>query len=251
MPSETWKAVANIIVLGWKQEGLFPMKIAPPFIQQCLFGDCGDLLNPYMQFVPTMDRTILQDALRDFQSVDAEDLPEVMDRHEGKCMVREDNIEYVIKQIAHKEMVQAPSFISECWSDVLKSTGIDNDVLAQVYSKLEPQTKAVLRVVQFPESMPKGEMEVKGHLNNFIRELDPEMLGLFMRFCTGSDTMVQERVTVNCVACETSENVRCPTAHTYGCVLKIHRTYSKDPYVVFKSDFMNIMRAKYWQMDIM
>ena len=47
MPSEMWKAFVNIIVLEWEQGGLFPVKIAPPFIQQCLFGDCGDLLKPY------------------------------------------------------------------------------------------------------------------------------------------------------------------------------------------------------------
>ena len=41
MTAPLWKSVAKIIRLGWEKENIFPVKLAPPFIEQCLFGE-GD-----------------------------------------------------------------------------------------------------------------------------------------------------------------------------------------------------------------
>ncbi|KAJ8299370.1 hypothetical protein KUTeg_023430 [Tegillarca granosa] len=93
-------------------------------------------------------------------------------------------------------------------------------------------------------------MELRDYLNGFVRELEPEMLKLFLRFCTGSNLVVKDKISVRFTAAELGDNVRSPTSHTCGCVLEIPSTYAKDSYVVFKSDFKSVLQSRYFEMDV-
>lgn len=73
------------------------------------------LREEFLQFVTPGDGKILTDALKDIDSVDKDDLLEVLSIHECKVKTTKDNIASVIDQIAHKELVQEPSFIRECF----------------------------------------------------------------------------------------------------------------------------------------
>lgn len=74
------------------------------------------LREKFLQFVTPGDGNILTDALKDIDSVDKDDLLEVLiSIHECKVKTTKDNIASVIDQIAHKELVQEPSFIRECF----------------------------------------------------------------------------------------------------------------------------------------
>ena len=46
-----WKAVAAIIKIGFQQEEVHPIKLAPPFMQQAIFGtcNCSDLLESFLK----------------------------------------------------------------------------------------------------------------------------------------------------------------------------------------------------------
>ena len=203
-----------------------------------------------MKFLPTVDKLTIEDAMKDFESVEEDDLYDVMERHDVKCLITKNNVERVVLEVAHKEMVQAPMFIAECWSDILKPMKITKSHLAQLYRKLDPSTRAVLKMVKYPDVVSKEEIELVQHTNNFIRELDQTMLPLFLRFCTGSDLMVKDNIMVRFTKSDQSSTLRTPTSHTCGCVLEIPVSNGRDPYVVFKSDFLNILQCRYWQMDI-
>ena len=78
---------------------------------------------------------------------------------------------------------------------------------------------------------------------------DAEYLRLFLRFCTGSDVLTKN-ITVTFISTDQSDYTRSPTSHTCGRILEIPRSYARDPYVVFKAEFMELLRNRYWQMDI-
>lgn len=82
------------------------------------------LREEFLQFVTPGDGKILTDALKDIDSVDKDDLLEVLSIHECKVKTTKDNIASVIDQIAHKELVQEPSFFRDVFLKFLYHTNL-------------------------------------------------------------------------------------------------------------------------------
>ena len=251
MTEVKWKAVATVIKIGFSQEGVYPIKMAPSFMQQAIFGVCiqKDLLDSFLKFLPVMDKHTIETAMKCFESVDKDDLIDFMEQFEAKK--NSENAVSVFQEIAHKELVQKPMFVADCFYKVLNSTVLVQQDFAAMYSRLEPSPRKVLNSLQFPEQMTSDETLLSSYIKRLVREMDdPQYLELFLRFCTGSDTMTKSEIHVRFTSSEVASNVRCPTAHTCGCVLEIPKSYAQDPYVVLKSDVLSLLKNRYWQMDI-
>lgn len=250
---DRWTAVGAIIKIGYEQEGVFQIKLAKPFMQQAIFKSCskGELVDSFLKIVPEMDKNVLQDALKDFASVDKDDLFEFMEQHNVKKVIKADNVAPIVEEVAHKELVQTPTFVDECFNMVLHDIKTRQDDLSGLYVKLQPNTKKVLKSLVFPEDMNQEETILSSHVRKLIREMDgPDYLGLFLRFCKGSDVMTNKNINVSFTCNDASENMRCPSSHTCGQVLEIPRSYTKDPYIMLKADFTEFLKNRYWQMDI-
>ena len=85
-----WTAVAVVIKMGYRQEAVFPIRLAQPFMQQAIFGRCnnGELVDAFLKFVPEMDRMVMRDALNDYASVDEEDLLDEIGHGRQCCQYR-------------------------------------------------------------------------------------------------------------------------------------------------------------------
>jgi hypothetical protein len=253
MTEAHWRAVAIVIRLGFLQENVFPIRMAPAFMQQAIFGvsNGSDLIESFLRFVPAMDKNTLENALENFQSVDKEDILDVMDQYEAKKMVSADNVEQVIREIAHKELIQKPMFVADCFHKVLSTTPLVGEDMAEMYANLEPTPRKVMNSLQFPEAMSQEETVLSSYVKRLVREMeDRHYLELFLRFCTGSGIMTKKNIFVRFTCSGASTNVRSPTSHTCGCVLEIPKSYAQDPYVVLKSDFLSLLQNRYWQMDL-
>lgn len=253
MTDVQWKAVAAVINMGFKQEGVYPIKLAPSFMQQAVFGSCNDsdLIESFLQFVSVMDRMILDAALKDYESVEVDDIHDVLEQYGAKTIIKTDTFPKVVKEIAHKELVQKPMFVADCFHRLLHSSTLLHANMGDMYSNLKPSTKKVLKCLQFPEHMSQDETTLSLYIKRLVREMDdPEYLGLFLRFCTGSDIMAQSKIHIRFTSNDHSNNVRCATSHTCGCVLEIPRSYALDPYVILRADFLTMLKNRYWQMDI-
>ncbi|XP_033102039.1 uncharacterized protein LOC117105102 [Anneissia japonica] len=249
MDSTHWGAVAEVLHLAYRQEHMFPVKIAMPFMQQVLFGQGNNPMEAFMQMIPDCDRVLLEDALasNSFSSVDEEEFLDLMSRHDSKRIPTDAaSLKIVLTEIAHKEIIQMPMFVADCWSRILKTLNIAPDDLDKIYRQLKPSTKRVLKMFQFPDSMSADENNLASFLKRLVREMDMSHLPLFLRFCTGADMTVQDKISVRF----TETTIRCPTAHTCGCVLEIPRLYAAEPFMTFKSEFLTLLQNRYWQMDI-
>ena len=99
--SETqWMAVAAVIKMGYRQEAVFPIRLAQPFMQQAIFGRCNndDLVDAFLKFVPEMDIIILRDALNDYTSIDEEDLLDVMDQYNVNRLITADSVASIVHE---------------------------------------------------------------------------------------------------------------------------------------------------------
>ena len=131
---DDWAAIARIIVIGWTLQKMLPIRLAPSFLNCCLYGmdfkktNEDSLLDEYLQFISPIEQELLIQALKDFNSVDYDDLLDFLGNHDCKVLVTSSNLRETILQMASKEMFQEPSFIKETMFNVLVTYNLDVNV---------------------------------------------------------------------------------------------------------------------------
>lgn len=79
---ERWAAVAKIIYVGWKHAHYFPVKLAPVFMETCLFGKISsDLLESFFNILSHSDKEVLEAALNNFDDVSLDDILDICSRY--------------------------------------------------------------------------------------------------------------------------------------------------------------------------
>lgn len=212
------------------------------------------MIGSFQKFVSMMDRKVLETALKDFVSVEEDDINELMDHYESKKIPNANNVEQIVREIAQKELVQKPMFVANCFFKVLSNTKLVEEDMSEMHERLDPSPKKVLKVLKclrFSDQMTPEESVLSWYVKTLVREMDdPHYLQLFLRFCTGSDILTKKEIHVRFISSDLSNNARCPSSHTCGCVLEIPRSYSQDPYVCLKSDFLSLLKKRYCQIDV-
>ncbi|KAL3866619.1 hypothetical protein ACJMK2_043903 [Sinanodonta woodiana] len=220
MKREHWEAVAKVLICGYERERYLPIQLAQVFLQRCIDGkDVQDekMLNTFLSYLLIMDREIFEMALNDFDSMDEEDLYDVSSSYEARIMPTKDNIRKLVRDISHHQIVQKPSFVTECWSPLLQcylrpllpKTGLE-----EVYRDLHVTNKKVLNLLQLPDDISKAEKLTLDALRQYIKSCNKDKLTAFLRFCT------EIRLTPSM-----SVLTLRPIAHTCGCVLELSTSY--------------------------
>jgi len=240
-----WTAVGKILRFGWKIHGYFPISLARPFMEQCIQGKVLSPLNEtFYRYIPPTEADTLKSAMTNFEEVDYEELIDVMTVHESRNVPTKVTLPLMIEEIAHKELVQSPMFVCDCFSPVIKNM-ISSVELDSVYEKLNPTAKGLAGVFSFPENMTVDEATVSNYLKRFVKELLPDKLRRFTRFCTGSDLLISHKITISFV--NVTGLARRPVAHTCSCMLELPKQF--DSYIQFRSEFNAILESNYWEMD--
>ena len=109
MSQADWEACAKILVVGYREEGYFPIQLAQPFLEFTMYGDDGvsgeSLKNAFLEFIPAIEREVLVEGMAKFDSIEEEDLQDILDAHEVRVQVTEKNLETVLKEVSHKELI--------------------------------------------------------------------------------------------------------------------------------------------------
>lgn len=241
-----WKAVARILYRGWKDEKYLPIKLASPFIEYCIYGKViSDIRVSFLSFISKNEKDTLQMALTNFNAVDTDELYDVMDNLECKTSVNASNIGTILDDIGHKELVQKPMFVIDCWADILKNL-IPIDKLQAIYKECEVTPKNVLKMLNSTETHAQAHTKVFGYLKKYIRECTERQLTNFLRFCTGSDVLTGTPITVLFNECDGF--TRAPTARTCNYTLELSGTYQTFP--EFRTEMNGVLESSVWVMDI-
>ncbi|MEW8545903.1 MAG: hypothetical protein AB2693_20465 [Candidatus Thiodiazotropha sp.] len=244
---QEWNSVGKIIVFGYTRTGYFPIQLSKVFMEHCILGEIkSDLKEAFMAFIPESDAKILKSALSDINAVENDDLLDVLEQHEVKTLPSQDNLDRIIMEIAHKELIQAGMYVIDCWSSNLKCLQLTHDRLSSLYSDLLPTPRRIMNRLKFSDSLSTEESTVANHLKRFIRELDHSSLSRFLRFCTGSNLLVREKIDVAFV--NVPVFARRPVAHTCACLLELNKTY--EDYPTFRNEFMSVLNSNVWVMEI-
>ncbi len=244
----TWKAIGRILLKGFQDYQYLPIKLAPPFVEEMLFGEVrSDLKTSFLQFVSCQEQDVLRQALDDFSSADVDELLEVLTTYECRKKVSAATLPGILDEISHKELVQKPKFVIDCWREITQpELYLKYAELTKMYNDLKPTPRKVVGTLEFPTGMTQREAEVSQHLKRYIRELNEEKLGRFLRFCTGSDLLLSGHIKVEFAVQSTFS--RRPIGHTCGKVLTLSDSY--DHFPEFRSEFNSILESNIWIMDI-
>lgn len=154
----TWK--------GFQDCGYLLLKLAPPFVQEMLFGKIfSDLKTSFVRFFSSHEPNIIINALVNFDSVEADDITDLLANYECRKKVSPETLPEILLELAHKEMIQKPMFI-DCWREVSQShmLQLDPEALTKMYSERKPTTKKVVEKLTFPNTMTPKEAEVARYL---------------------------------------------------------------------------------------
>ena len=153
----------------------------------------------------------------------------------------------LLTEIAHKEIVQAPSYIKEAWRYVYNRSEIFKDPIeiSDCYNSATPTAEKILQVLEV-ECQNDREKEALCYLKKINRGISNDDLSKFLRYVTGADVICVDKITVGFNESDGAE--RTVIAHTCGPLLELPTTY--DCYVKFKEEFLNLLQSGYWCMDI-
>ena len=87
-----------------------------------------------------------------------------------------------MREIAHKEIVQKPQYVSDCWQPILAHLKIcfpDVKSLHQLYSSITPSNVKVIGLLE-ASLATAAETETLAHLKRLIRGLDEAKLTKFL-----------------------------------------------------------------------
>ena len=249
---ETWQAVGRILVKGFIDYSYFPLRLSKVFVSSVFYDEAlvtvPMLLSSFKCYISKHEAEIVEQSLSKEIAVDSEDLKEFLCNFDCRRVVGPDNVRDIIIELAHKELIQKPKYVSDCWSDILAKLKVYFPTIKDLvafYKSHEPTNAKVVDMLQ-AEITNDGEREAFNHLKKYVRGLEKSKLSAFLKFVTASDIIITDKIQVSFSTI--SGAARRPISHTCGCTLELPSTYAN--FCELREEFSNILSADSWEIDI-
>ena len=213
----------------------------------CLFGkECVTLeflLASFKEYIPAKDQDVLDLCLSDTFDKDDNDVIEFLSSLKCFRLASQENIQEIIHELAHQELIQKPRYIVNCWSPILHSLQDHQEFqtfegFKEFYKSKTPSAKKIIKLFQ-AEPSNDAERECLGRLKRFVKSLESHALAKFLHFCTGSDVITCDSMTITFSTLSGLE--RRPIAHTCAPLIELPSTY--ESYLALAEEFQNIVRG--------
>ena len=181
-----WKSIGCILAMGYYTQGYIPTQLSPAFMNFAMTGKeqkKENLLDKYLKYLSDTESLLIDEALRDFDEVNHDDLIDFFCDHGHVSIPTEENFRVLLGDVAHKELLQAPAYIAECWRKKLKLIEPFLSRPLGDISPLIPTFKNVWQSLSFEAGFPDG---FKNMVKKYVKDLDETLLKRFLRYCTGT-----------------------------------------------------------------
>ena len=246
--TNNWRSVLVVIAVGLRCTGYIPVALSKPFVMNCVGATVTDeaTVKCFWETVPSNEKDIIQMGWNDFSSIETDDLFDFLEAHEVRTIVNQNNFKRVMSELAHKEIIQDPAYISDVWGPVMK--GLQSSFqLDELFDRIVPSNRKVLNILQFEDGLNQTQANVASFLKKFVRGCNNERLKKFLRFCTGADLLLCDCIQIRFIG-STSEFRREPLGHTCGCVLELPDSYTSA--LELREELTNVLDSNIWVMDI-
>lgn len=251
---EEWEAVAHILVKGYHQVKFFPIKLNQAFVVASIMGEkevtSDMLLACFLQYVSNDEKELIEASLsNELKEEQSDEWLDFLDRFQCKTIPKPEQVKNVLEEIAHKELIQCPRYITDCWMQPCKMLKRDLSTAAdinQLYERARPSNKKILALLT-SNPINNAERDAFSYLQRYVRGISQEKLQKFLRYCTGSTMICVSHITVMFSSLDGC--ARRPVAHTCGAVLEMPTTYASFPQ--FREEMNNILTGEYWDIDFL
>ena len=185
-----------------------------------------------------MKKAIIQESLTEEDRNDVIDILSTLSSR--RTFHTNAELKSLLTEIAHKENVQAPSYIKEARRYACNPSEIFKDPIevSDYYNSATPTAKKILQLLEV-ECQNDRERETLCYLKKIIRGRSNEDLSKFLRYITGADVICIDKIAVGFSELDGAE--RRVIVHTCGPLLELPITY--DCYVEFKEEFLNLLQS--------
>lgn len=113
---QEWKAVARILLHGYCKEGVYPIALSAAFVACTVLGEdrvsSEVLVESFMAYIAEDEREVVDNCLKNRpQIAENEDLLDVLGSYKCYRIPKEENIEDILSQLAHQELIQRPRYM--------------------------------------------------------------------------------------------------------------------------------------------
>lgn len=122
-----WEAIARILVYGYKTVQYFHINLSQLFLASCLFGKesiSPDFLltcTSFREFIAGEDREVLDACLSDAFDPYDKDTLEFLSTFKCFRMPSKDNIQKIILELPHQELIQKSQYMVNSWAPIVSS----------------------------------------------------------------------------------------------------------------------------------
>jgi len=224
-----WKAVGRIICYSLKS-GYFPLRLSYAFMKATFFNEDSvtkeELISSFLKYLSGEDKETLIKSMSSFPD-DINELCDVLSSYNCYSKPTDCNLDDLVFQLAHKELIQKPRYVSNCWGSVFKLVkfpeGFPLENLQSIYELKTPSGRKVINLYDCTPVSPQEHLCFE-HLKKFTKNLSQDNLPKFLKLMTGADI-----ITVNIITVEFSKLsgvCRRPIFRTCGPTLELPNTYN-------------------------
>ena len=250
-----WEAIARILVYGYNTVQYFLINLSQLFLASCLFGEESIspdfLLTSFREYIAAEDREVLDACLSDAFDPDDKETLEFLSTFKCFRLPSKDNIQKIILELAHQELIQKPRYVVNSWASIVNSLRSHYSFqtlegLKALYDSKRPTAKKLIKLFR-AEPANDAERQSLEHLKRFVKSLEGKALNKFLQFCIGSDVITTDGIEVSFSSLEGLR--RRPVARTCVPLLELPTTYESYPALV--EEFTNVLNeAQAWSFDI-
>ncbi|XP_066926475.1 uncharacterized protein [Clytia hemisphaerica] len=252
-----WSIVGKILVKGYRDTKYFPTYLATAFINYCLFNNVSRqcMFQSFDQYLSESDRETIKLALSpnaEDEFFSSDDFLDFLDIFKCRSRVNKSNVNRIIFEIAQQELIQRPHIMASAFSrrfailKHLQEFSSPENVEAMIYEKTRPTSKKLIALLIY-NCKDDVDREIIGFLKRFLKGLDTTQIKKFVKFLSGADIILFEKIEVSLVD-QGSDFARRPISHTCGPLLEIANSYNN--FMELRSDFTQVLQPSDWPMDI-
>ena len=253
---EEWAAIGRILVKGYQSCGYLPLLMSQAFFAYLLFGESAVtgpmLIQSFQNYVSADEKTFIIKSIAgeiEYEGDDDTDLLEMLSNYDCRRKVNSENIVAVIEEIAHKELIQKPQYIPDCWKSIISPLIPIFTNVTTLTKKYESLLPPISKILSCLEANPGNDPERENlkFLKKFIKGLDTsQRLSNFVRFVSGSELMLFAAIQIEF---RDLSGLGCrPVAHTCNTVLQLPSTYQSFPEL--REELSSILSLDNWEMDV-
>ena len=195
-----WQSNGRILVKGYKMVFYFPRFFCKAFIAYCLFGDAVPdplVLNSFKSYLSVDEEKLVENCLAnndDLHELQSDEVVDFLECFNCRTVLNKDNCQKEITELAKQELIQKPDIMLSCWQTILSSLKDFKpfqsvESLEAFYDSIKPTNKKVRQLLVAKREI-NGERDALKFLQRYIRGLDEQNLGHFLRFTAGADVLI-------------------------------------------------------------